>query len=307
MKRIMVWLFTLMLVLVLPATVKASSLQTSMIPEDTRWLFHFDISKFFSTELGELLMAEKTGKLLNRVNRKITKAYKMDLLKDIGGITIFGPGKDESKAVVAISGNFNKEYLLSLLGKTESHQKIQYGKHTIHRWHHAQCGTFANDHLLLIGRDESAIKNVLDVVAGKKKSLARGTMMSFIKEIPEDAFLKAVADNIASLIKDDAKAVLLKKTGMALFMALEKSGNLKLKLKLTTDTPETAQNIEQMVRGLIALARLKQQEEVDAEMKLIESLKITLKGNIIQMELSYPSAELVEVFSHGKEAMHLSF
>jgi hypothetical protein len=306
MKRIMVWLFTLMLVLVLPATVKASSLQTSIIPEDTRWLFHFDIGKFFSTEIGELLLADESGKL-NRANRKIAEAYKIDLLKDIGGITIFGPGKDKSKAVVALSGNFNKEYLLSLLDKAANHQKIQYGKHTIHRWRHAQCGTFVNDHLLLIGRDESAIKNVLEVMAGKKKSLARGTMMSSIKEIPEDAFLKAVADNIASLIKDDAKAVLLKKTGMALFMALEKSGNLKLKLKLTTDTPETAQNIEQMVRGLIALARLKQQEEADAEMKLIESLKITLKGNIIQMELNYPSAELVKVFSHGKEAMHLSF
>ncbi len=306
MKKTMVWLFTLMLVLVLPATVKASSLQTSMIPENTRWLLHFDISKFFSTQLGELLLNDETGKL-NRANRKIAEAYKIDLLKDIGGITIFGPGKDKSKAVVAFSGNFNEDHLLSLLDKAETHQKIQYGKHTIHQWRHSQCGTFANDHLVLIGRDESTIKDVLDVMAGKKKSLAKGAMMSSIKEIPEDAFLKAVVDNIASLIKSDARTVLLKKTGMALFMALEKSGNLKLKLKLTTDTADTAQNIEQMVRGLIALARLKQQEEADAEMKLIESLKITLKGNIIQMELSYPSEELVKVFSHGKEALHLSF
>jgi len=307
MKKVTLVFLALLLVLVLPTMGKSGALQTSLVPQNTQWLLHFDMQQFISTRLGELLLGEENGKF-HKASQYLAQHLKMDPFKDFFGVTIFGQGKDEHKAVVALAGNFNQEFILSLLGKEKGHKESRYGKYTIHNWGCTQFGVFAGDKLVLIGKDEEAVKAALDVFGGKKKSITGTKMMSYLKEIPKDAFLKVVADDISSIIGDHHQPVMLKKAGMAFFMALEKSENLKLKLRLTTDSPETAKSIEQIANGLVALVKLQQKEEAAKLQPLLDSLKISLKGNTIQMELSYPSEELVKMLSHHKdEHVHLDF
>lgn len=306
MTKILAWFLTVLLVLMLPAGIEAGGVQTSIIPQETQWLLHFDMQRFLATQLSRSLLGDENNKL-SQANRKVSEYFKIDLFKDITGITIFGPEKNEKMAVVGIRGNFDKEHIMSLLDKARTHKEISYKKHTIHQWRDSQFGVFADDHLVIFGRDESTIKSVLDVMTGKKKSIARTTLMSALNEIPDDAFIKAVVNDISSLIKDDAKAVLLKQASMAFFMALEKNGDLKLKLKLTTDSADTAKNIEHVVQGLVSLVKLQQHEGTNPGKKLLENLKVLLRGNTLQLELSYPSEELVRMFVHEKQSLHLSF
>ena len=152
-----------------------------------------------------------------------------------------------------------------------------------------------------MGEDKDSIKKVLDVISGKKKSMTASPLMKYWKGIPQDAFLKATAHNIAELADDDEASAILKKTGMALFMAIERNDNLKMKLKLTTDTPETAKNIHQIVMGFMALAKLKQNKKNEAankHMKFLELLKhltISVEKNVVQMEFNYPSKDLAQL------------
>jgi hypothetical protein len=291
-------LFLLGVVFVIPA--KPASLQTSMIPDNARWVIHFDVEKFTSTRFCDLLKQDEAIGL-EKKTLGISKMFKFDPFKDIMGITVFGTGKGEKNTVVCLSGNFNKDHLLILLDMNVDHRKIPYGKYTIHKWDRSQFGTFATDHLMVIASNEGVLKNVLDVISGKKNNIGASNLMPHLKGIPKDAFLKAVIDNISHLIGADDASKILKKTGMVFFIAMERSENLTMKLKLTTDSPETAKNIQQIVTGFLALARLKQnQGEIDPKLKFLDDLKVRLERNIVYMELSHPSKDLVKMFSHGK-------
>jgi hypothetical protein len=212
-------------------------------------------------------------------------------------------GKHKDNAVLCWDGKIDKEFILGLLKLNKDFKEIPYGKHTIYRWEGDHVGTFVSDRLALVGEDEAAIKNVLDVLSGKKKSMTASNLMTLWKGIPQDAFIKAAAHNIAELADDREASAILKKTGMAFFMALERNENLKLKLKLATDTPETANNIHQIVKGFMALAKLKQQHDKEKAsdkhmkfLKLLNHLTINVEKNVIQMEFTYPSKDLAELF-----------
>lgn len=310
MKKIIVLLLAVMFFLVLPAVVQGGSLQTSIIPENTQWLLHVDMKKFVSTTLCDKLLGIDSK--INTTKQHMADKFGIDLLKDITGFTIFGSGKDRGKAVVSIAGNLDKEHLLSLLAGAKYHKKIEHGKHTIHNWgrSYSEFGAFANDNLLLFAKDERAIKDVLDVIAGKKGNITKSKMMSYLKGIPQDTFFEAVAENISSIV-GERQPYILQKTGMAFFLALEKNDNLKLKLKMTTDTAETANNIEQIVKGFMSLIKLQQNKKEahpkwDQAEKLMEALKISVRGNIIEMELSYPSQELVDILMGSKKGFNFS-
>jgi hypothetical protein len=304
MKKIVLSL--LILFLALSLTLSAKSLQpTSLAPENAQWLIHLDVKQFVSTQLFDLLMADKKDKIMN-FNDMVSKKFKIDFFKDVNGITILGMGKHKDHAVMCWDGKIDKEFILGLLKLNKDYKEIPYGKYTIYRWEGNHVGTFVSDSLALAGEDEDAIKNVLDVISGKKKSMTASNLMTLWKGIPRDAFLKAAAHNIAELAEDREASAILKKTGMAFFMALERNENLKLKLKLSTDTPETANNIHQIAMGLMALAKLKpHDEDKDSDkhmkfLKLLDHLKINVEKNVIQMEFTYPSKDLTELFSQHR-------
>ncbi len=303
MKKIFVLLLVLLLTLVSVVSAKSgsASMPTSIIPGNAQWVIHLDMKQFHATRLSELLKGNKIN-WFTIINQTMKTEYKIDLINNITGITVFGMDKDKRNNVVCLSGNFDKGFLLSRLEKAADYQKINYGKYTIHKWKGSQFCVFVNDHLLVYSlrpMDESALKDVLDAISGKKKNITASDMMAYIKEMPNDAFLKAAADNISSLAKNPGASMILKKTGMAFFIAMERNENLKLKLKLNTDTPETAKNIEQIVNGYIALAKMKQGEK-DSRWKILESLKTKLVGNVLQFELIYPSKHLIDMLSHRK-------
>jgi hypothetical protein len=296
----------LILFLAFGVTISANSLQpTSLAPENARWLIHLDMKKFVSTQLFDLLMADKKDEIFN-FNDMLSKKFKIDLFKDVHGVTILGMGKGEDNAVLCWEGKIDKEFILALLKLNKDFKEIPYGKYTIYSWEGDRFGTFANDHLALMGEDKDAIKKVLDVISGKKKSMTASNLMALWKGIPNDAFLKAAAHNIAELADDKEASAILKKTGMAFFMALERNENLKLKLKLTTDTPETANNIHQIVKGFMALAKLKQHDKEKASdehmkfLELLNHLTIDVENNVLQMEFTYPSKDLAALFSHHR-------
>lgn len=295
-------MLTLMLMLVSVLSAKSAPLPANMIPDNAKWVLHLDVKQFLTTQLSDMLK-EKYMDNVDTYIQKLRTEYKFDPLNDTTGITVFGTEKSKNNFVVCWAGNFDKAHLLSLLQKALIYEKFKYGKFTIHNWQKGQFGAFVNDHLFMWSMSEHAIKNALDVFAGKRKNIAATPMMSYMKNIPGDAFLRAAANNIASLADDREASMILKNTGMALFIAMEKNGNLKLNLKLTTDTPETAKNIEQIVNGFMALGKM-QKEDKDPRWKLLDHLRTNLKGNVLQFDLTYPSKDLIAMLEHRKYHKH---
>jgi len=284
----------------------ADNLQKSIIPAEASWMIHFDLEKFATTQIGNYLLNERDALGLGKKNADFNKKYKIDLKEDIDGITVFGIGKGEENIVACLQGNLNKDHLLELLKEEESHKEIPYGKYIIHNWDKDEYGVFASDKLALIGPNQDAIKLTLDVIAGKKANIGSSPMNDYIKEIPSNAFMAAMANDISSLAKGGSKVFIIKKTESALFTLAEIKENFNIRLNFTVKTLEDAQNMENVLRGLISLANM-QLEEMKTGFKVPEDITIATKGKKIYMEMNYPSKALLDI-ALGKakfSALHL--
>lgn len=331
MKKTVVSFLTVLVVFVFGLTfpVSAASLDTSIIPAEANWVIHLDIDKFNNTKFRELLDKNQTHKY-QQVKKFISTLYKLDLDKDINSITIFGAGKRKDLTVVVWKGKFNEKHILSMMDVMASHKSAPYGGTTIHQWHHNFYGAFHKGYALL-GWNKEAIKHTIDVISGKEKKLDSGKIMATLKEMPSDAFVKAYAHNLSQMGGGYQTSSILKHAKMAFFIAMEKGNNLKMKLKLSTSSPETAQNIEKIAQGLMAMLKMqaeshahKYDRDIDDQhdkkyhrkyrrgreakhlAKLLKNLDIKVNGNVIEMKLFIPSADLAKMLTESQKRMRIT-
>lgn len=298
MKKTIIILVTLLLALLLCSQARASALQKSIIPAGSGWVLHFDLEKFTATSLYDQIMNDECTQRIRKKQAQFSKMFKIDFFKDITGITIYGAG-EKKDAVACFTGNFDKAHLLGLLELEESYQELPYGEFIIHNWDRCRFGVFANDHLVLLAENEEAIKTGLDVIVGKKENITSSALKPYLEKIPADTFLIAIVDNISSLTKKRVKPVILKKIDRALFTAKEAKQNMALELNFSTESPQDAESMEQIIKGLIAMVNM-HLEETESELMLLKKMKISVEENKIFIGLIYPVQELVDIIFKRK-------
>jgi hypothetical protein len=294
MKKAVIIMVTVILAMFFCCELATANLQKSIIPADASWVIHFDLQKFAATQIGNHLIHEQDALGLGKKNSQFKKKYQIDLLEDIDGLTVFGLGKGEENIVACLQGNLNRDYLLELLGAEESHKEIPYGQHIIHNWDGDEYGAFASDKLALIGPNLDTVKLTLDVISGKKPNIGTSPMNDYIKEIPSNAFMAALATDISSLAEGGSKVFVIKKTESAMFSLAEIEENFNMRLNFTVKTLEDAQNMENVLRGLISLANM-QLEEMKTGFKVPDDIVIATKGKKVFVEMSYPAKALLDI------------
>jgi len=294
MKKAVVLFLTVLLVLMFCCQLKASSLQKSIVPAEALWVVHVDLVKFKASRLGDIVLNKIDALGLEDEIGRFQKQFKMDLVNDIEGVTVIGLGKDEKDIVACLKGNFNQDFLLGLLGMEDSHQEIPYGKYTLHNWDKDEFGAFVDDDLVLFAQKKNALTRVLDVISGKKADISSSSLMAYLKKVPSNAFVSAMVKDISAIAKEETDVFVFKKMKSALLTLAEVKENLDLRLDFMVDTQEDANNIENAIKGLIALANMHLSEE-DSALRIPKNIVISTKKNKVQIGLVYPTEDLVNI------------
>jgi hypothetical protein len=292
MKKITFVLLCLMLAYVRSSPAQAVSAEVKLVPADAQWVVHLDMKRLAATPFADKLQD------FNNVTRTMQR---MDILKDIDAITIIGLGTNIREFVSCWEGKFDQNKL-SPLAKINDHSEFSYRGHKIHRWGSNDFGVLVNDVLALHSQSELAVKYELDVIDGQKNNMTASTLLSHWQEISADSFLCAATINLSALTGNQDASLIFKKTSLALFAAIEKNDMIKLSLRLDADSPQTAQNIQQVVQGFIALTNMKKPAQPDSKgrpMILLDRLQITVQGNVVRMELNGPAKEILELLSNN--------
>ncbi|MBE3125611.1 MAG: sigma-70 family RNA polymerase sigma factor [Acidobacteria bacterium] len=216
------------LILIVPAW--PGTLPTSVVPEGARWVAHLDMEKFVATKLYEYL--EKDGRLQIK-NRDIGRWLKIDLFKDIAGLTIFGLDPGDKQTVFAVTGKFDKAGLLALLALDKDHQEIPYGAYTLYSTGSDEFGAFINDGLIVFSENREAVEKVLDTAAGKTKSFASSKLNAAFKDVSSGTFLSGVVEDLSGLGKEINQSKFVEKASMVFFLAQEKQDNLQVRVQET--------------------------------------------------------------------------
>ena len=284
--------------LILSVPAWPGTLPTSIVPDGARWVAHLDMEKFIATTLYQYL--EKDGKF-DIKSRDLNRWFKIDVPKDITGVTIFGLDPGDKQAVFAVAGKFDRAGLLALIALDKEHQETPYGAYTLYSTGSDEYGAFINDGLIVFSENREAIEKVLDTAAGKTKSFASSKLNASFKDVSSGAFLSGVVENLSGLGKGINQSKFVEKASMMFFLAQEKQDNLQVRVQVTADTPESAKNMADMAQGLIALVRLGQGEGPGAiPASLVEGLKVKLDGKTVRLELDMPSREVADLASRGR-------
>lgn len=284
------------LILVVPAW--PGTLPTSIIPDGARWVAHLDMEKFIATKLFEYL--DKDGKF-DIKSRDLNRWFKIDVPKDITGLTVFGLEPGDKQAVFAVAGRFDKARLLTLLDLAEDHTETAYGAYTLYSTGSDEYGAFINDGLIVFSESRPAIEKVLDTAAGKAKNFAASKLSASFKDVSSGAFLSGVVEDLAGLGKEVKQSKFVEKAGQMSFLAQEEKGNLQVRIQVTADSPESAKNMVDIAQGLIALARLGEGDGPKAVPAfLVDGLQVKMEGKTVRLELDIPSREIANMASRGR-------
>ncbi len=284
------------LILIVPAW--PGTVPTSIVPEGARWIAHLDMEKFVTTKLYKYL--EKDGRFEIK-SRDLNRWFKIDVPKDVTGLTIFGLQPGEKQAVFAVAGKFNKAGLLALLALDKDYQQVPYGAYTLYLSGSDEFGAFINDGLIVFSESREAIEKVLDTAGGKAKNFAASKLNASFKDASSGAFLSGVVEDLAGLGKEFNQSKFVEKAGGMFFLAQEKQDNLQVRVQITADSPESAKNLADIAQGLIALARLGQGEGPGAvPASLVEGLRVKLEGKTVRLELDIPSREAANMAARGR-------
>ena len=288
-------LLALALFLAVPAW--PGTVPSSIVPEGARWIAHLDMEKFVATKLYEFL--DKDGKFEIK-SRDLGRWFKIDVPKDITGVTLFGLGPDDKQAVFAVAGKFDKAGILALIALDKDHAETPYGSYTLYSTGSDEYGAFINDGLLVFSESRAAIEKVLDTAGGKGKTFAGTELNASLKGIPPTAFLAGVLTDLAGLSKEISQSKVLDKASGLFFVAQEKQDTLQIRLQITADSPESAKNMADVVQGLIAMTRLGGDQGDMAQIaSLLQGLQFKVEGKIFKLDFERPSREIADLLSHG--------
>ncbi|MGB7294873.1 MAG: hypothetical protein WBC70_04725 [Candidatus Aminicenantales bacterium] len=270
---------------------KKPSSQVSAVPPDSQWALHIDMQRLTSSTMFKGLLEENGAAKMKVKADQFLGKLKIDPLKDLKGITVFGRDKKNEDAVVALKGKFDRAHLLGLIKAEESHKEIPYGKSTIYCWDGDDFGAFAADDLILLSESEEAVKAALDTLEGKKKEVSAFPFLARVMKDSPNAIFSAAVSSVSGLMGEKGRPVILSKIREAGGSFSESGENAVLNVSISAESAQVARDVEQAIRGLLAMANL-QLADTEAQ-ALAQSIKIEVDGERVRINASYPAHKLM--------------
>lgn len=283
----------------------AGQLNHKQIPASSAWIAHVDFETFRSTQIGQLITDEVTKKHQDKITA-LQELIGSNFLTDIQSLTLYGSDANEENAVSLVKGRFNKEKLLAFLKLNPAYAEVPYNSQTFYKWfddkrQKEQIGAFAAEDLIVISQAQPTLQTALDVLAGKQPSLADQAQLPLfsLSQVPEGAFIIGAAEGLSKLAGQEHAAI-LKNSNVLVFVTSEQAGLLKAHLQLESETEESAEQIEQVVRGMLAFATLQMKDQPQLQ-KIIQSGTVNRTGKNLQFDFSAPSADLFAMIKSMEE------
>ncbi|MCE5184762.1 MAG: DUF4315 family protein [Planctomycetaceae bacterium] len=273
----------------------AAPLDHRQVPADSAWVVHVDFERFHQTRIGELVTAQITEKHKEKIDA-LAQLLGSNVLTDLTSLTLYGPDGHEENAVSLVKGRFDKDKLVAFLKLNSAYSESVYEGKTLYSWvdehrRKNQVGAFAADNVIAISQTSSALQAALDVLAQKGKSLAdkEQPRLYTLSQAPEGSFVVAAAEGLSRLGGPEHAAI-LNNSNFLVFITSEQDARLKARLQLESQTEESALQIEQIVRGMLAFVTLQLNDQPQMQ-KLVQSCIITRDGANLTFDLTVASQD----------------
>lgn len=285
-----------------------AAVELDRIPAEHRWVLHLDLQRALQGELGawadEVLTNETTAARI----RLLEAVTGIDPRRDLRTITISGIDNQQDRAVALIVGDFDPERIRTLAAAAEGHQTFRHHDHVIHHWLDAkheppkpQYGTLIDTDLLVIAGDRSVLTRTIDAIDGRVESLDGDPEFAELAR-GDAAVVLGAATDLDAWRELKPRAAMLREVDRLHLTLDQVDGALRLQLAITAKQEPKAQQLLQVVQGLLALHGLGQRQAADpAIQQVIQSLEATRAGSTVHLQASLPVAELKRLVEQHRD------
>ena len=267
-----------------------------LVPAQTKWFIHVDIDQFKKTQLGKFALRQ-VEKLEPQL-RPLELILNMKLREDLGGVTLYGIGKEDAEVVLMVHGKFNRRQITALAETSREHRIIRLHDHVIHGWEDrkgAHYGCLVKDHTLIFSDGLKTLRGALNVLDDKIYGLGEKPIVAKATAGEHPFFIVGLVDFEAlGELKADAK--ILEKMKAMCFVLGEANDDLQGRLLVEPKDEKTGKQILQIVKGMVAMVQILPDDNEPELWQLkqwLETLKIEMATPAIAMSFKVPVKEIL--------------
>ena len=278
----------------------ATQVVETSIPGNIDWFVHLDGEEFRSTQTGTALLEEFSAIAQETAGEQMP-INPVLVINGIRGLTLFGTmpdmangGKDVD-AVVVVDGTpeliqvFRGLISGFQLEKPEALVETTSGAHTILSMQDGSVhGSFLGEESIILSKSLTSLERYLSVKDGKAPHISlaeRFPMATYNAE--SGLFFGAFVEGLKEFDDLPVQARILQLT-QAVSVQLGESGEyLNLLASLATDSDTTAQQVQEVLKGILAIFILTQNGHPDVA-ALVESASVQREESTVTLAFSYP-------------------
>jgi hypothetical protein len=290
-------------------TAQAGPLRPELVAPEATWLVHVDVEGIIASALGREIMAHHEGHGdVQDVIAEIHGELGLDPTKDVKSVTAFGVDADDEEAVVLIDATEAVDQAMKKLPEQPGYKTIVEGQQTIHSWTEGDDtqyvyvgpGAGAGDRLVLVSQDLEQVKSSM------MRLIARGNGGKAVAALagggPKAGSLLFVSAGDLAALGDhghEEASEIIKYAKSLRVDVGETAGKLFVDGVLVTPDAEAANNMSQVVAGLMALGRMAAAGEPQAKpaLGLFDALKFQAEGASVKFQFSYDVQALLQTLS----------
>jgi len=262
-------------------------------PSETKWMLNLDMKAAQASPIINFIVDRIDPSKRQDAQNKlaaIRAMFGIDLIKDIDQLIMAGTGNAEKGGVAYVYGKFDVQRLSTILAASKNFTTDAYGNFTVMGWNDGKQKyiSFAKPGLAMLSNSKPVLTDALDVFEGKKQGLASDSVFKSTLLGTGHDLLTIQAVDVSSIAGEQPKAMALKQAqALSLHVSASKPDALDASLSVTAASDETAQQIQQALMGIQALALLRAGESPEPA-TLASLAKISCQSRTVSVAITLP-------------------
>ncbi len=279
----------------------ASELDWKQVPDDWRWIVHFDIDQLRESKVAATLFSEFWNAHPERDKIEAIAALAgLNLKKDLHGVTFLGTRFDPKLGAMIIHCRMNPDLLIALITGEPTYRKRELKGLVIHQWTDRSddsqiTGCFLDQDRLVLGKDATAVEVIIERYQ-QKSSQERADFF----DVRKGTYLQIHANALQEL-SVPFMSPLVRRSRRLTAMVGEQSGQFFLQCSFEVEGADIALDLRDALTGLVAIGKLHyaDQPEYVAALTLVRVFASENKTTMVWTMPSEPALRILkEITSH---------
>lgn len=284
-----------LLAVMVAAAVQAEPMDGRMLPADTRWYAHIDMTKLMGTEAGRLIRDQWAA--LPDSRRKLAEVKMitgMDPWTDLRSVTVFGPVAGDAEAVAVIRADADPATLENVLALAQDYNAMTHAGRTVHIWtpddgkHDTMALCVADPGTYVVGASPQRVKAAVDAL----DKAATAAPLPLVENVAADRWLEMAVSGL-----DTLEGVEDRKPWMSQIRDLRASvgsdaGQMMMTVSGVMSDAQVAERSRTMLEGFKAMAELRVAEVQPEAAALIANISVQSEGARVWLDASCPLDQL---------------